>query len=294
VRTDGDSWDIVSSVGKTALGVAAFRALETTCADPLIRDEYASLFVHAAGDSNFITLVGDPSLLGESAVFPGLMGFRTKFFDDFFLAAALEGIRQMVIVAAGLDARAYRLDLPSDTVVFEIDQPKVLEFKDFVLTEHDAKSQADRRIVEADLREDWPAALEAAGFDRTAPTAWSAEGLLPYLPAQAQDDLFERIHDLSAPGSRLAVETFAPSADPEEIRSIEQKFFVRNPFGDLDVVQLFYLGDRSDPVEWLTTREWRVDSTDPIELASNYGRPYPVSQELRDAFQQSQYLSATK
>ena len=118
---------------------------------------------------------------------------RTRYFDDFFAEATAAGIRQAVILASGLDTRAYRLDWPDGTVVYEIDQPQVIEFKTRTLADLGAAPSADRRTVGIDLRDDWPAALRAAGFDPTQPTAWIAEGLLVYLPPEAQDRLFDNI-----------------------------------------------------------------------------------------------------
>jgi methyltransferase (TIGR00027 family) len=148
---------------------------------------------------------------------------RTHFFDAYFAAAAAVGIRQVVILAAGLDSRGYRLDWPAGTTVYEIDQPRVLSYKSATLTAHGVAPSADRREVPMDLRQDWPAALRAAGFDPAAPTAWLAEGLLMYLPAEAQDRLFEQITVLSAPGSRIAAETAANHAD-ERRTQMQQRF----------------------------------------------------------------------
>ena len=119
----------------------------------------------------------------------------------------------MVILASGLDSRAYRLDWPAGTTVYEIDQPQVLDYKSTTLAENGVTPSADRREVAIDLRQDWPAALRAAGFDPTARTAWLAEGLLMYLPAEAQDRLFTQIGELSAPGSRVSAETAPAHAD---------------------------------------------------------------------------------
>ena len=143
----------------------------------------------------------------------GYQAVRTHFFDAHFAGAVAAGIRQVVILASGLDSRAYRLDWPAGTTVYEIDQPKVLEYKSATLAAHGATPSADRHEVAIDLRQDWPAALIAAGFDPKAPTAWLAEGLLMYLPAEAQDRLFTQITELSAPGSRVAAETAANHAD---------------------------------------------------------------------------------
>lgn len=296
MRTDGDTWDIVSSVGLTALGVATFRALETARPDALIRDECARWFVEAAGESHFTGLLADPSPLENTPFFfPGFMGLRTRFFDDFFTSAATAGIRQAVIVAAGLDARAYRLDWPAGTTVYEVDQPKVLEFKGEVLAEHGARAKADRRAVAVDLREDWPAALVAAGFDPARPTAWSTEGLLPYLPGAAHDALFERIDELSGPGSRLAVDGFGAGTDIKRFAELREKYFPQNPFGDMDIAELFYQDERADPVQWLTGRGWTVSLANPLELAADYGRPVPeLPEDLADLTRKSTYLTAVK
>ena len=215
VRTDGDSWDITESVGATALGVAAARAAETVRPDALIRDEYAYLLTASAGPAWAQMASGDDDWLGDDEharrlheMARNYQAVRTHYFDGYFNAAVRTGIRQVVILAAGLDSRAYRLDWPAGTTVFEIDQPKVLGYKTSTLDAHGAVPKARRLPVAVDLRDDWPAALIAAGFDPAQPTAWLAEGLLPYLPGDAQDRLFDMITSHSAAGSRIAVEAF--------------------------------------------------------------------------------------
>lgn len=293
IRTDGDAWDIVTSVGLTALGVATFRALESAHPDPLIRDEYAPLFVHAAGEPRFLEILADPPKIGDTPLVPGFMGFRTKFFDDFFLSAAADGVRQAVILAAGLDARAYRLDWPAGTTVFEIDQPKVLEFKDRVLAEHAAIPKAERRTVSVDLRDDWPAALSAAGLNADEATAWSVEGLLPYLPGAAQGALFERIDALSVPGSHLGVENVPTGAATIHFANLESKYFDKNPFGDIDPTDLFYRDERTDPEQWLLGNGWSVRAAGLAELATAYGRTVPeLPEEIEQEWQRPRYLSA--
>ncbi|MFC9839567.1 class I SAM-dependent methyltransferase [Rhodococcus sp. NPDC127530] len=294
MRTDGDSWDIVSSVGLTALGVATFRALETVRPDALIQDDFAQWFVEAAGEPHFTGLLADPSSLGDMP-FSGFMGFRTRFFDEFFSSATSAGVSQAVILAAGLDARAYRLDWPTGTTVFEVDQPQVLDFKEEVLADHGARAKADRRPVAVDLRDDWPAALQAAGFDPGKPTAWSVEGLLAYLPGAAHDALFERIDELSSPGSHLAVDNFAAGTDLQRFEAIRAKYFAKNPFGDIDISELFYGDERADPVQWLTGHGWSVRRANSLELAAAYGRPVPdLPEELVDLSKRSTYLTAVK
>ncbi|MEB3371236.1 SAM-dependent methyltransferase [Saccharopolyspora mangrovi] len=205
-------WDIISGVGRTALAVAAVRAIESCRHDRLIDDPHAATLVRAAGQG-----VAFPTTPEALAAIPDderswaeridhYIGVRSRVFDDFLAEVAESGVRQFVILAAGLDTRAYRLDWPSGTAVFELDQSKVLQFKRENL-DH-LEPACHHRTVGVDLREDWPAALIAAGLDLTAPTGWLAEGLLPYLPAQAERALLETMTELSAPGSRLAVEEF--------------------------------------------------------------------------------------
>ncbi|MBV8929576.1 MAG: SAM-dependent methyltransferase, partial [Mycobacteriaceae bacterium] len=217
-RTDNDSWGITESVGSTALGVAAARAAETDSDDPLIRDPFAKIFLEAAGDGVWSAFSGaeraerlaevDPELPARMRIMVDYVASRTVFFDDIFLAGTDAGVRQAVILAAGLDARAWRLRWPDGTTVYELDQPKVLEFKAATLDGRGAPT-ATLVNVAVDLRHDWPEALRRAGHDAAEPTVWSAEGLLPFLPAAAQDLLFERIDEMSAPGSRVAAEAMA-------------------------------------------------------------------------------------
>jgi methyltransferase (TIGR00027 family) len=212
-RTDNDSWNITESVGETALGIAMVRAAESAHDCPLFTDPYAQLFVDAATESGW-----EPTpLLTERARLVGnYAAARTRWFDEFFTTAGANGIDQAVIVAAGLDARAWRLPWVAGTTIYEIDQPQVLAFKADTLSARGAQPATAYRAVTIDLRADWPTALREAGFDSSTPTAWSVEGLLPYLPSAAQDLLFERIASLSAGGSRMAVEAMtARSFDPE-------------------------------------------------------------------------------
>jgi methyltransferase (TIGR00027 family) len=294
MRTDGDTWDIVSSVGLTALGVAAFRAMETSRPDALIHDNCARFFIEAADEPRSLEMLNDPDVF-EGQPFYRMIGLRTRFFDDFFTSAAEAGVQQVVIVAAGLDARTYRLDWPSGTTVFEIDQPKVLEFKSEVLATNGIAPRAELRAVAVDLRDDWPAALFAAGFDTDRPTAWSAEGLLPYLPGAAQDSLFERIDAMSAPGSRLSVEGIVGIPDMRRIAEESASQLDKTPFGDLDLSELFYEDDRSDPAQWLADRGWQVGAQTVIDLAARYDCPASeVTEGLTDLTNVAAYLTASK
>ena len=289
VRTDGDSWDITESVGATALSVAAARAVETATADPLIRDEFAYLLVSTAGQpwarlaSPGLEWIGDDEH-GRRAhrMACDYQAVRTHFFDAYFAEAAVAaGIRQVVILAAGLDSRAYRLDWPAGTTVYEIDQPQVVTYKTATLESAGAAPTATRRTVPVDLRDDWPAALTAAGFDPTQPTAWLAEGLLPYLPAEAQDRLFEMLTELSAPGSQVAVEAFSLGSADTERRSAarrERLDRMRERLGlDINVETLTYQEtERADAADWLTAHGWQVHAVSNLDEMARLGRPIPA------------------
>lgn len=277
-RTDNDSWAITESVGATALGVAAARAAETESDNPLINDPFARIFVDAAGDgiwsmyTNRTLLAGatdlDPDLRAPIQQMIDFMAARTAFFDEYFLATADAGVRQVVILASGLDSRAWRLPWPDGTVVYELDQPKVLEFKSATLRQHGAQPASQLVNVPIDLRQDWPKALQKAGFDPSKPCAWLAEGLVRYLPARAQDLLFERIDALSRPGSWLA--SNVPGAgflDPERMRRQRADMrrmraaaakLVETEISDVD--DLWYAEQRTAVAEWLRERGWDVST----------------------------------
>lgn len=269
-RTDNDTWDLASSVGATATLVAAARAAASREAQPLIDDPFAEPLVRAVGVDFFVKMANGTLPAGDEQSAMGVtrmtdnMAVRTKFFDEFFLSAADAGVRQVVILASGLDSRAYRLDWPADVVVFEIDQPEVIAFKTQTLAEQGAAPTCDRRTVAIDLRNDWASALREAGFDPQSPTAWSAEGLLGYLPPEAQDRLLDTITDLSAPGSRVAIDT-APPSNPEEQEESREKMeaisahWRENGF-DLDFGNLVYLGERNEASDYLAGHGWQVSA----------------------------------
>ena len=270
-RTDGDSWDLTSGVGATATMVAAGRAMATKDPRRLIDDRFAEPLVRAVGIDFFVKMIdgtlesspfGDTEPERVQAMIAG-MAMRTKFFDDYFISTCVNGdVRQAVILASGLDSRAYRLHWPPGTVVYEIDQPGVIDFKTGVLNDLGAQPIAQCRTVGMDLRGDWPTALRAAGFDPGAPTAWLAEGLLIYLPPDAQDRLFDTITALSAPGSAVATE-YAPGIidfDAAKAREMATNMRARG----LDVIampDLIYPGPRSSAMDYLGATGWQVTAT---------------------------------
>jgi methyltransferase (TIGR00027 family) len=270
--------------------VAASRAMATNAERPLINDPFAAPLVRAVGVDVFIRLANgelnpadlhDDEQVGMDRMTDN-MAVRTKFFDQFFLAATRSGIRQAVILAAGLDARAYRLPWPPETVVYEIDQPRVIEFKSRTLAELGAEPTVERRTVAIDLRDDWPAALRAAGFDPSRPTAWSAEGLLGYLPADAQDRLLDTITSLSAPGSRLATESapidqIAEARMKERMQKVSERWRERGL--DLDMTELVYFGDRNEAAPYLSDLGWQMTGASVRDLFAANGLP-PIEDDL--------------
>jgi methyltransferase (TIGR00027 family) len=295
-RTDGDTWDLASSVGATATAVAASRATASQGPDALLDDPWAEPLVRAVGMDTFVKFV-DGELLGEDdpllnrRAMNEQMAVRTRFFDDFFTDASGSGLRQAVILASGLDTRAFRLPWRPGTAVFEIDQPEVIEFKTRTLAGLGAEPTADRHTVSIDLRDDWPAALRQAGFDPRLPTAWSAEGLLVYLPPEAQDRLFDNITELSAPGSRIATEHMdmrgLPDDWAEKLTERSQRIG-----STINLAELFYTGERNSAADYLTEHGWHVDIRNTAVAYEANGFELP-DDELAAFGGHSGYLTAT-
>ena len=280
MRSEGDTWDITTSVGSTALFVATARALEAKKPNPLAVDPYAEVFCRAVGGWAADVLDGkapDHELttaeFGQH--FVNFQGARTKYFDEYFRRAATAGVRQVVILAAGLDSRAYRLDWPAGTAIFELDQPQVLDFKREVLAGQGARPNAERREIAVDLREDWPQALRDSGFDATKPSAWIAEGLLIYLPATAQEQLFTGIDGLAAPGSHVAVEDGAPlDQDDFEAKREEERAAMADG-AERPFYQLVYNERIAPATEWFGERGWTAVGTPLADFLRQNGRPVP-------------------
>ncbi|WP_280440871.1 SAM-dependent methyltransferase [Nocardia brasiliensis] len=279
MRTDDDSWDIVTSVGATALGVAAVRAGESRRPDALFRDPYAEVLVDAVDPAAWARLSqgfgeAEPAATRSYGLLADLIVARTCYFDDFFAAVVAAGIRQIVVVAAGLDARSYRLEWAGGSTVYELDQPKVLQFKASAFAAQGIEPAVERREVPVDLREDWPAALRDKGFDPAVPTAWLVEGLLRYLPADAQDRLLTAVTELSAPGSRVALNMTLAEA-PDAVHSDDARARMRAAFDvEVDVGTLWYPAEgRSDPVAWFTEQGWSATRADPATVLAEHGRP---------------------
>ncbi|GAA1708515.1 class I SAM-dependent methyltransferase [Fodinicola feengrottensis] len=246
----------INPIGTTSLGVAALRAMESMRPDKLIDDPYAMGFVAAAGGG--MALPGDKT--GFIAILGPVVAVRTKYFDESILAAARGGCRQVVMMASGMDSRAYRLDWPADTELFELDQPEVLAFKNGVLG--DAKPKANRHPVGVDLVGDWTATLRVAGFDPEVPTAWLTEGIIYALTPEQADLLLERITSVSAPGSVITVDQVQ---DHEDLKAAR---LAVSP----DLVELWVGGPTGHPADWLHRFGWKAEVTETADLARTYGR----------------------
>lgn len=304
-RTNDDTWDLATSVGATATMVAAARAIATD--EGAIDDPFAGPLVRAVG-VDFLTSwatgeltaadLDDEGTAWGLGQMPAAMAARTRYFDQFFADAAAAGIRQAVILASGLDARAYRLDWPADMTVFEIDQPAVIEFKTTTLAGLAAEPTANLRTVAVDLREDWPTALEAAGFDPDKPSAWIAEGLFGYLPPEAQDRLLDAVTALGAPGSRLASEAVPDmtDVDPEETRERMREATAkwREHGFDLDFSELGFQGERHDVGEYLDARGWTSVATPMAQLLASHGfDEIPETDDARQTMNGVTYYTST-
>lgn len=296
MRSDNDSWDITTSVGSTALFVAAARALEAKKADPLAVDSFAEVFCRAVGPmvDGLLdgTAEGHPLLSEEFGThFVTFQGARTRYFDAYFRDAANAGVRQIVMLAAGLDSRAYRLDWPPGTTVFELDQPRVLEFKRETL--HGVEPKATRREVAVDLRRDWPGALRDSGFDPGEPSAWIAEGLLIYLPGAAQEQLFRGIDALACPGSHLAVEEGRPMDKAAFKAKVEET--KASPDMQGQWWQMVYNEQCAPAAQWFSERGWTAVATSLTDYLETVGRSAPSAEaEVANMISSITLVSAVK
>jgi methyltransferase (TIGR00027 family) len=248
----------LEGVGGTSLGVARARAWEGRRPDRLFEDPYAAAFTAAASTGQART-----PLSPERARMAYHVIIRTRFYDDFLLGACESGCRQVVLLAAGLDTRAYRLPWPAGVRLYELDLPEVLAFKDRVLTDRKAEPSCARTTLGVDLRGDWPERLTGAGYDPAARTAWLIEGLLVYLTAEEAAELLTRVGSLSATGSQVSFErNNAASVIAEQDRG-----------GIDEYASLWKGGLGEDTAAWLNAHGWHTEIHELTEVAASYGRP---------------------
>jgi methyltransferase (TIGR00027 family) len=260
----------LSGVSRTAIGVALIRARESRRPDRLFNDPFAARFVAAAPD-----YIAEMAARASGRSVPSPMGtalaahvaVRTRFYDTYLLGACAQGCRQVALLAAGLDARAYRLDFPPGVRLFELDLPPVLTFKQRVLDAH--TPTCERIRVPVDLSTAWADTLCGAGFDPAVPTAWLIEGLLIYLTRDEAVALLETVNGLSAPGSEVSFEQSVATRTPGAVDRWRAT-------GQLaDVVALWKGGLGEDAVAFLARRGWQARSVDRKATAESYGREDP-------------------
>jgi methyltransferase (TIGR00027 family) len=278
-RNQPQEYQVFTGMELTAVHVAAARAAESQRSDSLFDDPFAADFVTAAETALSFTNYHPPARQDTADLWSWVASYaaiRTRFFDDYLRDACTESCRQVVILAAGLDTRAFRLSWPVGVRLFELDTPEVLTFKDHVLGGRDATPACRRIPVNADLRQDWPTALIQAGFHPTEPAAWLAEGLLMYLTQHERDQLLNRITQLSAPGNRLAIEYNSEYMSQTAVQiMIDSLSEPRAPDQAL-LDTLWHSCTQQGPTGWLSRHGWQAHEYDASERARSYGRPLPA------------------
>ncbi|OBI94151.1 methyltransferase [Mycobacterium sp. 1245805.9] len=247
------------------------RARESARTDRLFNDPYARAFVDHA-DPQGSVWNNEGAALDFFRLMAEQVAVRTRFLDHSLLEAAGTGATQVVLLACGMDSRAFRLTWPAGTVVYEADRPEVLAFKSAVLQGMHAQPRCHRVEVAVDLRTDWPARLVEAGFDPAKRTAWLAEGILYALEPGAADAFLDRITDCSATGSTLALDH---NEDSPLLRTARAAI---SP----ELVSMWKGGPSDDLGAWLQRRGWRAEIRDIARVAADYGRPAPPAFDPRN------------
>jgi methyltransferase (TIGR00027 family) len=275
-RADEESRVLATGVGVTATFGAVARAVATK--KGLMKDAFAEPLVNAAGVDHFIRMIDNERISAddrEDPVTTGLIDIlaaHTRFLDEFLADAGREGIRQVVILASGLDTRPYRLWWPQGTTLYEIDRPQVLDFKSEVLHGLGAALTANRRAVGVDLWQDWLAALRRVGFDAAQPTVWIAEQLLVgYLPPDTQNRLLQDVTAVSATGSRFAADHMPAwtASHLEGGRPFVEGW--RQHGLDVDPARMTYSGEYSHVPEYLASHGWETAERNVVELLTGMG-----------------------
>jgi methyltransferase (TIGR00027 family) len=235
-------------------------ALESRRADRLFEDPLAEAL---AGEEGF-RLMEQWRLPGMPVENPTIAP-RTRFYDDLVVEAVADGIGQVVLLAAGMDTRAFRLPLPAEVVVFELDLRELLEQKQAILEQHHAQPRCDRLVVAADLADDdWQQALTTTGFDDAAPAVLIAEGLSYYLTEDENARLLDDLASLSAPGSRLGIDIV--SRDGLENPAVVPFFEFMAARG------IRWQFGTNDPARFLAAHGWHAQVTDFDAFARRLGR----------------------
>ncbi|MGH3373220.1 MAG: SAM-dependent methyltransferase [Actinoallomurus sp.] len=265
-----------AGAGVTSVAVAMARARESVREDPLFRDPFAQLFVDAAKAGLEASGATDewPPLVAWVDLFYSRGVVRTRFIDDHLIDATTGRCGQVVLLGAGLDTRAFRLPWPDGVNVYEVDVPSVFSFKEQVLDDAGAAMagrSGTRTIIEADLREDWAARLDGSSFDRSVPTAWVAEGVLPYLSVEEARHLLTMVSARSAPGSRLVFEHSGKGRQAATVAKSAAHALAMP--GAARIGSLFKGGLGPTGQHWLSGQGWTTHSDDRAAVGLGYGRP---------------------
>jgi len=272
----------MTPVGLTSRWVAASRAIETERPNALFSDPYARVL---AGEAGFAMHAECRPANASDGADPYL-SIRTRFLDDALLAAVDGGLAQVVILAAGMDSRAFRLTWPVGTVIYEIDRDEIFDYKEEILAGLEATPNCDRRVVRVDLQHDWVDALVQAGFDRNRPAAFLVEGLLPYLDADAADKLLTTLRDVARPGSWIG-------ADVPGVELLTSPFMA-GYLQKLESLGCPFLFGVKDPEEYFGRFGWKVVAVATGEPSANYGRwPYPTMPRSVPGIPRSYFVTGT-
>jgi methyltransferase (TIGR00027 family) len=251
----------LGAISETALWTAAARARESARNDRLFNDPFAAVLAGPAGFRLLKRFHTPNSPDGGNPFLP----VRTRWFDDYLARCMAFGLRQVIALGAGLDTRAFRLDWPDGTVVYEVDQSDVQNYKRHRLGGVDAVPRCIRRTIDTDLAGDWASELLAAGYDPSVPSVWFGEGLLYYLPEQVARTLLKRVAELSAPGSQIAVDLIGPG--------IFRFPYTRQFLGELEAAGSPWLFGTDDPSAFVSSCGWHVEvATEPGCPGADFGR----------------------
>lgn len=260
-------------VALTARWIAAARANESARPNRLFDDPFAEALagIGQVGGTGGALRAGasaiDDLIVQTSRAFGApFLAIRTRFFDELLLhAVRAGGVRQVVLLAAGLDARAYRLPWPLGTRLWELDQPAVLAAKDATLAAEGAEPSCERQALPVDLSvPGWQEALTAAGFDPAAPSAWLVEGLLMYLDEAAVRSLLAAAAALAAQGSWLGADLF---------NTVVLNSPLLRPLVGLVAAQgAPWRFASDDPAALFAAAGWSASVTEAREAGASYGR----------------------
>jgi methyltransferase (TIGR00027 family)/uncharacterized protein (TIGR02246 family) len=259
----------MTGVGNTARWIAASRAKESELALPLFSDPYAR---ELSGDAGFELQKHMRTAMGAPGDGPDLyLSIRTKFLDDALVdAVRARNLHQVVILAAGMDTRAFRIPWPSGVKVFEVDRDEIFDHKEAVLGRAGASPSCDRHVVRADLARPWSAALAAAGFERSKPAAFLVEGLLMYLEEAEALALIAAINGIAAPGSWIALD----AVNPEVMTSPYMSRYM-NALREAGSPWKFGI---EDPESFFRQQGWAATVVQPGDPEASYGRwPFPTA-----------------